>query len=61
MNEFKLPPGYTCWCHNCGHSPFNKFTDVEIDGKKVQIPGIGFKTLNELSDHTRDVHRQYKG
>ena len=74
--QFKLPIGYMVWCHECGRPPFNKTTEVEytldepismessqlpIKTKKDIIPGIGFKSLKESVDHTRDVHRTWKG
>lgn len=56
-SQFQLPSGYTCWCHICGEEPFNKVTDVN----GVKIKGLGFKTLKELQEHERDIHRVWKG
>jgi hypothetical protein len=75
MEQFKLPIGYVVWCHECGRPPINKVTEVEYPNndpvsledtnlpktKKITIPGVGFKSLNESVTHTRDIHRQYKG
>lgn len=56
-NEFRLPLGYRVWCHICGKAPFNKVSHV--DGK--DIPGVGFKTMQEASEHEKILHRVWKG
>lgn len=74
MAEFKLPKGYCAWCHQCGEPPFNKATLVDVEAEpsleeiglegnnqKQSIPGLGFRSLNELTDHTRKEHRVWKG
>jgi hypothetical protein len=76
MNEtqFKIPAGYKCWCHLCGEPPFNKVTEVRVEdgpvsmqdsqllsGKIIKIPGLGFHSIDELTKHTKDVHRTWKG
>lgn len=75
MNDFKLPPGYKAWCHECGNPPFNKKTEIVIstnpqamdelhlppEQKKEYISGVGFKTIDGLTAHTRDFHRVWKG
>jgi hypothetical protein len=62
MNEtnrenFKLPEGYRTWCWICADPPFNKVTNV--DGKN--IPGQGFRSIEEHAKHTKDMHRVWKG
>ena len=76
MNDFTLPPGYKAWCHECGNPPFNKETGIPISyvpramdesqlpeevQKMKMIPGVGFKSIDDLTAHTRDFHRVWKG
>lgn len=57
MSEFQLPKGYRAWCHICADPPFNKKTNVEGQ----DIPGVGFPTMEELNQHTKELHRVWKG
>ena len=59
--EFKLPPGYRAWCHVCADPPYNKKTKIKNNEQielfvDLQIPGLGFKTLEELQEHRNKIH-----
>lgn len=34
---------------------------LEVKPKMISIPGVGFKTIDECTKHTTDVHRTWKG
>ncbi len=55
--EWQLPKGFRAWCHVCGYEPSNKVTIIPDDnGKKHEIPGLGFKTLEDLIKHKNYFH-----
>jgi hypothetical protein len=64
--QFRLPPGYSSWCHICSGEPFNKTTEVEFanvlgEPVKYKVPGVGFKTMKEAKEHELQFHRVWKG
>lgn len=46
--EFKIPEGYSVWCHKCGRPPYNIVTNG--------IPGVGFKSIAENQKHEKEFH-----
>jgi hypothetical protein len=67
---FKLPVGFIGWCHICAEEPFKKETVVKVNTgpremeeiglerptKTKTLPGVGFKTLEEMTVHKKKVH-----